>query len=235
MLRKISTVALLALASLAVSACGPDSESGTAPSSQSSATSTTAITANPAASTTSPMPTKLPTFDNEANTEQTVWQIVRLAASTAKGVSADDRKPDVLAVTSQVVCIPHVVNIGLEKQIDACYPHGPSGSLNITFSPVGVWANVQKDETRGGGQVWTQDHVLAAYMNYLLFREGQRQGLMTATDSAVGKKLQQISLCKQGNVIGGLRDRGLMSSAHNKLYSHQDKQPDFQKGLKGEC
>ncbi|MFF8476051.1 hypothetical protein [Streptomyces sp. NPDC015414] len=213
----------------ALAACGPGDDNavdGSSKPAQGTGTPSGASAAHGA-------PGRLPSFPSADNgdpgsAESAMRELLGLAAKTAKGIPDDDRRP-VITVVDHNPC-------SLYPVAGACLPTRVDQPVPIEMDPVRTWDTYTEQEARGqdGNASW-QDEVLAAYINYLMYRQSQRTDptLLTRSDDADMAKVKRLQHCKQGNVVGPLKP--IMSPALWHYFSPLESDPDFTAGTQGKC
>lgn len=218
-------VAGLALTLGLAAGCSSGSDSSkTGPTQQSQPKTTVASPASETA--TPPLPGELPKFTDGSDVEPAMQQLIQLAVQHAVGISDQDRQPAV-TVTSDSSC-------GVRVASDVCPPTSNKEEVVIYINPTIAWSNYQQSNTAGGDAPW-QNAVIASVINYVMFRETQRNnpGLLTDQSDSAASKVRKIQLCKTGNIAGPLRRA--MSPQLAAMYAPYDKYPDYRAGAEGKC
>ncbi|WP_432969144.1 hypothetical protein [Dactylosporangium sp. CA-233914] len=219
-------LALTALVVLAA-ACGTNAEkSGTSAGSSAAAEPTPTSAAAPAP------PGPLPTVSGADSVEQVMRDLITTAVEHAVGAPGDDRHPEIV-VTSGSAC-------GVKVKAIACPPTAAGDKVVININPTLAWQQYQQQVGHGGGDVPLQNAALGAAVQYLTYRDAQRNdpSLLGAglNDDAKIAKAAQLTMCKNGEVYAGLRtvmagELGTTWRANltGKLGDY------FSKGMRGEC
>lgn len=187
------------------------------------------------------LPATLPTFKDAGALDRDVKATILMAATYALNVPDDDRHPTVVAQDG-FIC-------GVKGDVDTCMPSSPTAAVTtILYSPETFWSNLQKPAAQGGGLTLMQDRTIAAYMNYILYRQAERYSengkplnlLAPANDTdANAAKLHTLQLRITGQVFCGLKRHSAVSDDLATLYSKYTQnnrtRGDFLAGVGGVC
>jgi hypothetical protein len=180
------------------------------------------------------LPSTLPTIKGADSVEKVQRDLIALAAQTAVGAPNEDRHPEVVA-TSDFACGVKIKAISCPDTNDPVH-----GKIVIYINPDVTWQQFQQPIGHGGGDEVVQNTTLAAYVQYLAFREIQRKHPADLTagmnDDAALTRSAQIMMCKNGEVYRGLMT--MMSPELSSMWQANASRPQgqfFGKGVTGEC
>jgi len=227
--RSIRNTAIAVVAALALAACGSSGgDASTAPQGS----------ADVKGSAPAALPGKLPTITPDTFVGEdglkAIKEILSLAEQHAVGIPSTDRNPTVTVVDSNPCHLYMVAGACLPMNVaDAKKP------IVIEVNPDEVLTqykdNFNHSQSAEEGNATWQSEVLGAYINYLMESAAQRTdpSLLTSNDDADIPKIKALQYCKQGNVVGPLREA--MSPALWSKFAPLADNEDFVKGTKGTC
>ena len=180
------------------------------------------------------LPSRLPVITDEASTESTLRELVKLAATHAVGAPREDRNPEIV-VTSESAC-------GVKVKVITCpSPENPQGPVKIYINPTVAWQQFQQPEGHAGGDVPVQNAALGSVAQYLAYRDMQRNNpdllkVSLNSDPAVVGQIASTIMCKNGQIYGGLH--GIMNGELARMWQANNTgklKEWFAKGYNGEC
>jgi hypothetical protein len=180
------------------------------------------------------LPSKLPTITDEASVEPALRSLITLAVTHAVGVPAEDRNPEIVT-TADSAC-------GVKIKAIACSPtEDPKGAVKAYINPTVTWQQFRQQVGHGGGDIPVQNAALGAAVQYLTFRDIQRnhpellEATLNSSDAAFAQ-MAQITMCHNGQVYAGLHGIMQPEIAQTWQANNTGKLKDwFAKGYNGEC